>query len=74
MDVDISYALVLYDFEAANTYGEMELVQNSIIVVTEMSKDGWWKGYNMDRTQFGEFPYNYVRLLDRSDPDWSLEL
>lgn len=50
----------LYDYTAANTEEEIDLVEGDIINIEYRAKNGWWVGMNTRTNRSGIFPGSYV--------------
>jgi hypothetical protein len=55
----------LYQYNAQDA-GDLALMPNDKIVVTEYMNNEWWKGRNERTGQEGIFPASYVRKEDRA--------
>lgn len=56
----LAYATALYQFNAQDA-GDLAILPNDRIVVTEFMNNEWWKGRNERSGQEGIFPAGYVR-------------
>lgn len=50
----------LYDYTAANTEEEIDLVEGDVILIEYRAKNGWWVGMNSRTNRSGIFPGSYV--------------
>jgi hypothetical protein len=55
----------MYQYNAQDT-GDLALMPNDKVVVTEYMNNEWWKGRNERTGQEGIFPASYVRKEDRA--------
>lgn len=50
----------LYDYTAANTEEEIDLLEGDVIMIEYRAKNGWWVGMNSRTNRSGIFPGSYV--------------
>jgi hypothetical protein len=61
----LSHATALYNYNAADA-GDLSLMPNDRIAVTEYMNAEWWKGKNERTGQEGIFPRSYVRVEEKA--------
>lgn len=61
----LAYASATYQYNAQDA-GDLALMPNDKVVVTEYMNNEWWKGRNERTGQEGIFPASYVRKEDRA--------
>lgn len=61
----LAYASAMYQYNAQDA-GDLALMPNDKIVVTEYMNNEWWKGKNERTGQEGIFPASYVRREEKS--------
>ena len=61
----LAYASALYQYNAQDA-GDLALMPNDKIVVTEYMNNEWWKGKNERTGQEGIFPATYVRREEKA--------
>ena len=61
----LAYASAMYQYNAQDA-GDLALMPNDKVVVTEYMNNEWWKGRNERTGQEGIFPASYVRKEDRA--------
>lgn len=61
----LAYASATYQYNAQDA-GDLALMPNDKVVVTEYMNNEWWKGRNERTGQEGIFPASYVRKEERS--------
>ena len=61
----LAYASALYQYNAQDA-GDLALMPNDKVVVTEYMNNEWWKGRNERTGQEGIFPASYVRKEEKS--------
>ncbi|KAF2744693.1 hypothetical protein M011DRAFT_470272 [Sporormia fimetaria CBS 119925] len=61
----LAYATALYQYNAQDA-GDLALMPNDKVVVTEYMNGEWWKGRNERTGQEGIFPATYVRKEEKA--------
>ncbi|KAF2735343.1 SH3-domain-containing protein [Polyplosphaeria fusca] len=61
----LAYASAMYQYNAQDA-GDLALMPNDKITVTEYMNNEWWKGRNERTGQEGIFPASYVRREEKS--------
>ncbi|KAF1940323.1 SH3-domain-containing protein [Clathrospora elynae] len=61
----LAYAAAMYQYNAQDT-GDLALMPNDKVVVTEFMNNEWWKGRNERTGMEGIFPASYVRKDEKS--------
>jgi LAS seventeen-binding protein 1/2 len=61
----LCYATAMYQYNAQDA-GDLALMPNDNIVVTEYMNNEWWKGRNERTGQEGIFPASYVRREEKA--------
>lgn len=61
----LAYASAMYQYTAQDT-GDLALMPNDKVVVTEYMNNEWWKGRNERTGMEGIFPASYVRKDEKS--------
>jgi hypothetical protein len=61
----LAYASAMYQYNAQDA-GDLALMPNDKVVVTEYMNNEWWKGKNERTGQEGIFPASYVRREEKS--------
>ncbi|KAF2003633.1 SH3-domain-containing protein [Amniculicola lignicola CBS 123094] len=63
----LAYASAIYQYNAQDA-GDLALMPNDKVVVTEYMNNEWWKGRNERTGQEGIFPASYVRREEKAMP------
>jgi hypothetical protein len=53
----------LYDYQETGQ-GDITLYSGDIIVITKKDPSGWWTGKNERSGQTGQFPENYIEMIE----------
>lgn len=61
----LAYATAMYQYNAQDA-GDLALMPNDKIIVTEYMNNEWWKGRNERTGQEGIFPASYVRREEKA--------
>lgn len=63
----LAYASALYQYNPTDA-GDLALLPNDRVVVTEYMNSEWWKGRNERTAQEGIFPRSYVKVTEEKLP------
>ncbi|KAJ9641030.1 protein that induces appearance of [PIN+] prion when overproduced [Coniosporium apollinis] len=63
----LAHATALYQYNPTDT-GDLALLPNDRVVVTEYMNSEWWKGHNERTNQEGIFPRSYVKVTEEKLP------
>jgi len=60
------YAKAVFKFEGAQA-DDLSFDEDDVIIVLQKDESGWWTGRNVHTGQEGDFPFNYVEILDERE-------
>lgn len=63
----LAHASALYQYNPTDA-GDLALLPNDRVVVTEYMNSEWWKGHNERTNQEGIFPRSYVKVTEEKLP------